>query len=146
MEPAFHVQLKIRKPVAEVFAAVVDADQLSSYFVQTASGPLVAGATVQWSFAEVPEAFDVVVHEVARDTRIVFEWPAASGDYQTRVEMTFTAIDERNTMVRVSESGWGPDAAGLKASYDNASGWMHMLCCMKARLEYDINLRAGGAF
>ena len=36
-------------------------------------------------------------------------------------------------------------AKGLKASYDNCGGWMHMSCCLKAYLEYGINLRAGGA-
>ena len=34
---------------------------------------------------------------------------------------------------------------GRKLSYGNAGGWMHMLACLKAYLEYDINLRAGGA-
>jgi hypothetical protein len=33
----------------------------------------------------------------------------------------------------------------IKASYGNAGGWMHMMCCMKGYLEHGINLRAGGA-
>lgn len=51
MEPKFQVQLKIRKPVAEVFNAVVRPEKLISYFIQTASGPLAEGATVKWKFA-----------------------------------------------------------------------------------------------
>jgi uncharacterized protein YndB with AHSA1/START domain len=107
MEPKFQVQLKIRKPVTEVFDAVVRPEKLSGYFLQTASGGLAEGATVKWKFAEVPEAFDVVVRQVVKDERIIFEWPAASGGYNTRVEMTFKPLDDRNTMVQISESGCG---------------------------------------
>jgi uncharacterized protein YndB with AHSA1/START domain len=146
MEPKFQVQLKIRKPVAEVFDAVVRPEKLSGYFVQTASAPLAEGATVKWKFAEVPQAFDVVVRRVVKNERIEFEWPAASGGYSTRVEMVFKPLDEQNTMVQISESGWRDDPAGITASYGNAGGWMHMMCCLKGSLEYGINLRAGGAF
>jgi uncharacterized protein YndB with AHSA1/START domain len=146
MEPKFQVQLKIRKPTAQVFEAVVNPQKLSGYFVQTASGPLAEGATVKWSFDEAPEPFDVVVREVVKDQRIVFEWPAEAGDYSTRVEMVFKPLDGANTMVQISESGWRTDPASIKASYGNAGGWMHMLACLKGYLEYGINLRAGGAF
>jgi len=144
MELKFQVQLKIRKPPAEVFAAVVDPRKLTGYFVQSASGPLAGGATVMWSFAEAPNPFPVTVIEVVENERIVFEWPAA--DYNTRVEMTFAPLDGDATMVRIAESGWRDDEKGRELSYGNAGGWMHMLACLKAYLEYDINLRAGGSF
>jgi uncharacterized protein YndB with AHSA1/START domain len=147
MDPKFQTQLKIRKPVAEVFEAVVNPARLSGYFVSSASGPLAEGKTVQWKFAEAGDkVFDVAVREVVKDERIVFEWPTYSGGYLTRVEMVFKRLDGGDTMVQISESGWRADEAGFKDSYGNAGGWMHMLCCLKARLEYDINLRAGGAF
>jgi uncharacterized protein YndB with AHSA1/START domain len=144
MELKFQVQLKIRKPVAEVFDAVVNPRKLSGYFLQEAGGPLVEGATVKWKFAEVAEAFDVVVRRVVKNERIVFEWPAAGG-YSTKVEMVFKPLDAADTMVQISEQGWPEDAKNLQASYGNAGGWMHMMACMKAYLEYGINLRAGGA-
>lgn len=144
MELRFQVQLKIRKPPGEVFAAVVDPKKLTGYFVQSSSGPLAQGATVMWSFAEAPKPFPVTVIEVVENERIVFEWPAA--DYNTRVEMTFARLDKNETMVKIAESGWADDEQGRKLSYGNAGGWMHMLACLKAYLEYGINLRAGGAF
>lgn len=145
MAPKFQVQLKIRRPVAEVFEAVVNPAKLSGYFVKTASGPLVAGASVKWSFVEAPEPFDVVVKEVVASERIVFEWPAGEG-YNTRVWMVFKPLEDQNTMVQIGEGGWPDDAEGSRRSHDNAGGWMHMMCCLKAYLEYGINLRAGGAF
>jgi uncharacterized protein YndB with AHSA1/START domain len=146
MEPKFQVQLKIRKPVAEVFDAVVDPKKISGYFVQNASAPLVAGTTVKWRFAEVPGEHDVVVREVVQNERLVLEWGASEGGYNTRIEMAFKPLDAGNTMVQISESGFRDTPAGVKSSYGNAGGWMHMMCCLKGYLEYGINLRAGGAF
>ena len=58
--------------------------------------------------------------------------------------MAFMPLDNQNTMVQISESGFREDPAGIK-EYGNAGGWMHMMCSLKAYLEYGINLRAGGA-
>jgi len=145
MEPRYRVQLKVRKPAAEVFDAVVRPDKLSGYFVQAASGPLAEGATVKWRFAEVPGEHDVQVRRVVRDRRIIFEWQAASGDHKIQVDMMFEPLDAGTTMVQISESGWHDTPEDLKSSHGNAGGWMHMMCCLKAYLEYGINLRAGGA-
>src|SRR5262249_34070763 len=75
------------------FEAVVNPKDLSGYFVQAASGPLVEGATVKWKFAEVPSEHDVLVRHIVKDKRIVFEWPAEGGRYNTRVEMIFKQLD-----------------------------------------------------
>jgi uncharacterized protein YndB with AHSA1/START domain len=145
MKPKFQVQLKIQKPVDEVFDGVVNPKKLSGYFVQKSSGPLVEGTTVKWKFAEVAEESDVVVHQVIKDERIALEWETAEGGYNTRVEMVFKPLDTQNTMVQISESGWREDEKGIESSYGNCSGWTHMLTCLKAYLEYGINLRSGGA-
>lgn len=147
MIPKFQVQLKIRKPVAMVFDAVVRPEKLNSYFVQAASGPLVEGKTVKWRFAEVPGEHDVIVKQVIKDERIALEFPAALGSAaSTKVEMLFKPLDAENTMVQISEEGWPADQTGVEAAAGNAGGWMHMMCCLKGLLEYGVNLRAGGAF
>jgi uncharacterized protein YndB with AHSA1/START domain len=146
MERSFQVQLKILKPVEEVFQAVVDPKKLSGYFTKTASGPLVEGATVMWSFAEMPGEFPVKLLQVEKDARIVLRWEAAEGGYDTTAEMTFEPLDGGATMVRIRESGWRDTPKGVESSYGNCGGWMHMACCLKAYLEHGINLRAGGVF
>jgi uncharacterized protein YndB with AHSA1/START domain len=57
--------------------------------------------------------------------------------------MTFEAVAGGSTLVRVAESGWKQDPRGLKSSYGNCYGWTQMLCCLKAWVEHDINLRKG---
>jgi uncharacterized protein YndB with AHSA1/START domain len=146
MEPRFEVQLKIQKPVEEVFEGVVDPKTLSRYFTRVASGPLVAGTTVMWSFPELAGEFPVKVREVVKNDRIVLEWEATEKGYDTRVEMVFKPLEGKATMVQIRESGWRDTPEGTESSYGNCGGWMHMLCCLKAFLEYGVNLRAGGAF
>ena len=145
MQPKFQVQLKIQKPVAEVFEAVVDPKKLTGYFTKTASGPLLEGTTVMWSFAEAPEPFPVKVRQVIANQRIVFEWPSEERGIDTKVEMVFKPLEDGATMVQISESGWPDSPKGIEASYDNCGGWMHMMLCLKAYLLHGINLRAGGA-
>jgi uncharacterized protein YndB with AHSA1/START domain len=147
MEPKFQVQLKIRKPVSEVFDAVVNPKKLAGYFVARATGPLEPGKTVKWNFpeAQFSEPFDVTCREVAANERIVFEWPSVEGGGgMNRVEMNFKPIDPQNTMVQISESGWTDTAKGYERAFGNTAGWMHMVAAMKAYLEYGINLREGG--
>lgn len=145
MKPEFRVSARIAKPVHVVFDAVVSPDKLSGYFttIRGASAPLVAGTTVVW-WGEVP----VDVAEVTPDRRIVLHWdgPAAvegKPSYKTRIEMNFEALDGDATMVTIAETGWHEDAAGVRGSYLNCEGWSQMLSCMKAYLEYGINLRDG---
>jgi hypothetical protein len=57
--------------------------------------------------------------------------------------MKFESLEDKSTMVSITESGWKQDEKGLESSYGNCSGWAHMSCCLKAFVEYGINLRKG---
>ena len=145
MKPEFRVSARISKPVAEVFDAVVNPKKLSAYFVTTgggASGPLVEGVTVTW-WGDVP----VEVEKVAKDEKIVLRWDGGAIEgqpaYKTRVEMKFEPLDDGGTMVTIAEGGWRESQAALRKSYLNCEGWTQMMCCLKAWLEYSINLREG---
>jgi len=144
VELKIDVYAKIARPVAEVFEAVTDPKQLSAYFTTGgASAALVEGTTVVWKFGDYPGEIPVAVTRLVRNERIEFRWDAEEGSYQTDVVMTFEPTDRGTTRVRVVESGWRQGEKGLKASYQNCCGWTQMLCCLKAHLEYNINLRQG---
>lgn len=158
MDLKFRVAARIARPVHEVFEAVADPDKLSNYFTTGgAKGRLETGATVTWDFADFPGAFPVQVIEVEPDRKIVLEWKANEGeppnvegggmkelDYNTRVTMTFTPLDDdTRTMVEIEEKGWRESEGALKASYGNCQGWAQMLAALKAWVEYGINLREG---
>lgn len=145
----FTVGGRISRPVAEVFEAVVDPAQLSSYFTTGgAVGRIEKGATVTWDFQDFPGAFPVRVVEVIPNQKIVLRWDAPpdddpAGNYETTVTMTFDALDDDRTLVRIHEAGWRDNEAGQKASYGNCEGWTGMLCAMRVWLEHGINLRDG---
>ena len=143
MKFEFEVTMRIAKPVAEVFNAVVQPEKLSGYFTATASAPLREGSTVQWSFPEFPGEFPVIVSKVKLNSLIELEWASAEGGYNTHIRMSFQEIDPQITLVTIAESGWHETEKGLKSSYGNCGGWMHMLCCLKGYLEHGINLRKG---
>lgn len=144
MELKFNVQTKIQKPVADVFDAVYNPDKLSKYFTTGgSSGPLDEGATVMWSWHDYPGSYAVQVVRMVRNELIVFEWEVTGGGYNTRTEISFEAIGKNETLVKITESGWEESEKGLKASYGNCFGWTEMICCLKAYLEYGINLRKG---
>jgi uncharacterized protein YndB with AHSA1/START domain len=144
VELKFQVQVKIQKPVAEVFDGVYNPKKLSGYFISESTGPLVEGTTVHWAFSEpaVPP-FPVQVRQVLPNELIVLEWAGGEDNALTRVEMRFKPVSDTSTLVSIAESGWKETPEGLQRSYGNCQGWMHMACCLKAYLEYGINLRQG---
>ncbi|MDG2522210.1 SRPBCC family protein [Caulobacter segnis] len=152
MDLKFAVARRIAKPVSETFEAVVNPDHLSQFFTTGgAKGRLETGSVVTWDFHDFPGAFPVQVVEVEKDKRIVLRWdgaenavePDASGARLTTVTMTFEALADGRTLVRITEEGWLQSPEGLKASYGNCEGWTGMLCAMKVWLEHGLNLRDG---
>lgn len=147
----FVVSGRMARPIDDVFEAVVDPAQLSSFFTTGgARGRLETGAVVTWDFHDFPGAFPVEVVEVVKNERITLRWASsepASGDEagprQTTVTMHFESLEDGRTLVRISEFGWQPTPAGLKASYGNCEGWTGMLCAMKMWLEHRLQLRQG---
>ena len=143
MEIGFHVNIRVQKPIAEVFDAVVNPKKISGYFTKTASAPLQEGEQVIWTFPEFPGDVPVTVRKVVPNSLIQLEWHAEEGDYFTQIQMKFKPISSDVTLVTIKESGWRDTEKGVESSYKNCSGWTHMLCFMKAYLEHGINLRTG---
>ena len=157
MDLKFKVMIHVGRPVGEVFEAVADPDELSSYFTTGgASARLETGKTVIWDFADFPGAFPVEVDEVVPNEKIVFRWEAAEGElvsdngidikpagYQTTVTMWFKPTDDGRTLVEIEEKGWRDTESGLKGSYLNCMGWSQMLAALKMWIERGVNLREG---
>ena len=157
MDLKFKVMIHVGRPVGEVFEAVADPKELSSYFTTGgASARLETGKTVMWDFADFPGAFPVEVDEVVPNQKIVLRWEAAEGElvsdkgidikpagYQTTVTMWFKPTDDGRTLVEIEEKGWRDTESGLKGSYGNCMGWSQMLAALKMWVERGVNLREG---
>ncbi len=148
MELKFRVSGRISRPVHEVFEAVADPAELSSYFTTGgSSGRLEKGQMVTWEFADYPGAFPVEVVDVVKDKLILLRWNVhddeSGDDLKTEVTMRFSDCGDGRTLVEIAEEGWGTNQKGLKTSYGNCEGWTQMLCAMKMWTEHRINLREG---
>jgi uncharacterized protein YndB with AHSA1/START domain len=135
-------ELRIAKPPREVFAALRDPQRMSHYFISSGSAPMEAGRTIHWEFADAGARVDVEVQKLEPDQLLCFIWGAAGKESSVTIELRPDGAGA--TIVSVRESGWPADAKGIERCLEQSKGWVHVLCCMKAYLEYGINLRKGG--
>ncbi|WP_347978160.1 SRPBCC domain-containing protein [Microbacterium sp. ProA8] len=143
---SFTVSGRVARPVAEVYEAVADPEQLSRYFTTGgARGRLEQGADVTWDFADFPGRFPVTVVESDPPRRLVIRWEARDGlEAETTTTFEFEPIDDgERTLVTITESAWRADAGGAKSAFGNCEGWTGMLAALKAWVEHGINLREG---
>ena len=136
----FSIQQRIARSPAEVFDAVADPEKLCAYFTRTASGPVEAGSTVHWTWDSGGEE-DPRFEDVTPGESFVFRWKAQAVPDLTTCSFEFLPDGEGATMVRITEFGWEQNQESLDSSYDHVNGWTHMLLCLKAYLEYGIDLR-----
>ena len=132
----------ILKPVHEVFEAIVDPVKMSVYFISKSSGRMEKGKKLIWKFPEMDMEFPVRVGKIEKDKYISYYWDDIDGK-ELLVEMTLTAKENGSTFVVVTEKRRDNDEAGIRWLKGNTEGWANFLACLKAYLEYGINLRKG---
>jgi uncharacterized protein YndB with AHSA1/START domain len=136
LEPKTAIQ--IQKPINEVFEGIVNPDHMTKYFISESSGRLETGKEVIWKFPEFPDRFPIKNIRVKTNRTISFVW-----DPETIVTINLEELPDNSTLVKVQESGKELNEDNLKWALENAAGWANFLACMKAYLEYGIQLRKG---
>lgn len=134
--------IQISKPMEEVFEAIVDPKKMSNYFISESSGRMEEGKTLTWKFPEFEESFPIEVAEVESPKFVAFLWEGATGN-KLRVEINLQEMKNSTTLVKITEGKMDNDPAGLAWVTGNTEGWANFLACLKAYLEYGINLRRG---
>jgi uncharacterized protein YndB with AHSA1/START domain len=133
--------LQMLKPVSEVFEAIIDPVKMSKYFISKSSGRMEEGKKIMWRFPEFDMEFPVRVGKIEKDKYISFYWDVDGIELLT--EMTLTQRANNSTLVSITEKSRENDEAGIKWLMGNTEGWANFLACLKAYLEYGINLRKG---
>jgi uncharacterized protein YndB with AHSA1/START domain len=134
--------LQILRPAHEVFEAIVDPAKMSNYFISESTGRMEAGKQLVWRFPEFDMNVPVRVGKIEADSYISYSWDAEDGK-ELFVEMALAAKDGNSTVVTITEKSLDNDEAGIKWLQGNTEGWANFLACLKAYLEYGINLRKG---
>jgi uncharacterized protein YndB with AHSA1/START domain len=135
-------QLKIQKPLHEVFEAIVDPAQMSNYFIAKSTGRMEQGKTLTWQFPEFDMQLPVRVDKVEKDKYVSYYWGDPNDNSETLVEISLQQMSD-GVFVTVTEGSRDRDDAGIKWLAGNTAGWANFLACLKAWLEYGINLRKG---
>jgi uncharacterized protein YndB with AHSA1/START domain len=133
--------IQIGKTTGEVYEAIVDPSKMSNYFIAKGSGRMEDGKTLIWRFPEFDMDIPIRVGKTVKNKYISFFWD--SDGIELSVEMTLTPKANNSTLVSISEKGRDNDEAGIKWLRGNTEGWANFLACLKAWLEYGINLRKG---
>jgi uncharacterized protein YndB with AHSA1/START domain len=133
--------LQILKPVNEVFEAIIDPLKMSNYFISKGSGKMEEGKQIIWQFPEFNASFPIRVGKIEKNKHISFYWEMDG--IELLVEMTLSPKADNSTLVTVTEKKRKNDEAGIKWLKGNTEGWANFLACLKAWLEYGINLRKG---
>lgn len=134
--------LKIGKPVHEVFEAIVNPALMSNYFISKSTGPMKEGAQLIWQFPEFDMDCPVRIDKIEKDKYISYYWSDLDGT-ETLVEIRLKGQTENETKVSITEGTKENNEKGISWLQRNTEGWANFLCCLKAFLEYGINLRKG---
>jgi uncharacterized protein YndB with AHSA1/START domain len=134
------VGLKMAKPEHEVFEAIVDPAKMSNYFISKSTGRMEEGKNLTWQFPEFDMKFPVRVSKIKNDKYISYHWDDMDGN-ESLVEITLKLMEDNTTFVSITEKSRDNDEKGIKWLKSNTEGWANFLACLKAYLEYGINLR-----
>jgi len=137
--PVSKTGMLIRKPVAEVFEAVMDPDITTKFWFTKSSGRLEDGKQAQWEWEMYDISIPVTVKAIEPNQRIVIAWPSYTS--LTTVEWTFAPQEEGTTFVRITETGFTGDGDELVKQVANSTqGFTLVLAGLKAFLEHNIKL------
>ena len=141
--PITETGMLIRKPVADVFEALVNPEITTQFWFTRSSGRLVAGRPIRWDWEMYDVSIQLTAKVIEPNHRIVIEWPGYSGP--TTVEWTFAPLGNGTTFVRVTESGFRGNGDQLvKYVADSTQGFTLMLAGLKALLEHGVKLNLVG--
>ena len=128
-EPVARATMLIRRPRAEVFNAFVQPQLITMFWLKRTTGPLTAGAQVEWDFM-VPGAKETVtVSEFDEPQRLRFTWSDGIS-----VDMKFTEEHDGATRLSVEATGFRGEQQ-LDQVVGATEGFSIVLCDLKTLLE-----------
>jgi uncharacterized protein YndB with AHSA1/START domain len=135
------VQIGILKPANEIFEAIVNPEKMSKYFISGSTGKMESGKNITWTWEDFGAELQIKVGKIEKDKTVSFEWNGSG--VECVVVITLEPKGENQTLVKITESEWPADYKGANQCMRQVEGWTNFLCCLKAYLEYRINLRVG---
>ncbi len=138
MQLTSSASIQIQKSIEEVYEGIVNPEIMTKYFISESNGRLETGQDLLWKFPEFDERFPITEVVVVENTSVSFKW-----DPDTQVQIHLEAYNSTSTVVNLTEGSkeYSPD--NLAWLISNTGGWSNFLACLKAYLEYGVQLRKG---
>jgi uncharacterized protein YndB with AHSA1/START domain len=112
---------------------------MTKYFISESTGRMRAREILTWRFPEFDYKFRVHVQRTEKPIYISFKWE--NKGEQMLVEINLEIASKYKTVVRISEKSKKLSDAGINWLKSSTEGWTYFLSCLKAYLEYSVNLR-----
>lgn len=135
--PVAKAQLLIRKPVAEVFEALIDPAITSRFWFSKGSGRLEKGKRIRWDWEMYGVHTEVDVKAIETNKRILIEWNGPENP--SSVEWTFEEKGNDTTFIVVKNWGFkGDDNEIVAQVIDSTGGFTFLIAALKVFLEHGI--------
>jgi uncharacterized protein YndB with AHSA1/START domain len=132
-------EMLIRKPVKDVFEAIVNPEKTTKFWFTHSSGKLEEGETVTWEWRMYNVSTLVSVIEVITNQSILIEW--GEGNHQSKVEFVFKPIDDVKTYLSIKNYDFKITGEELvRTLLDSTGGFTLLIAGLKAYLEHGIQL------
>ncbi|MBS4211202.1 SRPBCC family protein [Neobacillus rhizophilus] len=136
-------RFQIKKPAKDVFEAFVDPSKIGNFWFSSSSERWAAGKTIKLEYDLYNAELEIKVVEVEENNKIVFFWGPPEDEHT--VTISLKEMDSSGTIIEIMEEGFQEnDAALIHNILDNKEGWVFMLTCLKAYLEFGVNQLRGG--
>lgn len=140
-EMTANAQMIIRRPASEVFEAFADPAIMTKFWFPRASGRLEEGREVKWFVGTDADAFEITVRvkAVKKPHSLHVQW-GGDGVF-TDVRWEFESKGDRETIVRICESGFpGDEHEVVRAALDSTGGFNQVITAAKALLEHNARI------
>jgi len=131
----------INRMAMDIYDAIIDPGHMKGYFISESNGIMADSTDLIWKFPEYEDRCPVHVVKVLENEYVSFYWD--NDGIRTFVEIKILQKETDICHIIVTEKNMPNDAAGIKWLKSNTEGWANFLACLKAYLEYGINLRFG---
>ncbi|TPN96013.1 SRPBCC family protein [Mesorhizobium sp. B1-1-5] len=135
--PIAETAMLIRRPVAEVFEAIVDPAVTTKFWFTHSSGRLDEDKPVEWEWRMYGVSTKVEVSEIVPNEKIIMRW----SDPPTTVVWIFTEMPDEATFLEIRNFGFAGSAdEQVKQAVESTGGFALVLAGAKAWLEQGLAL------
>jgi uncharacterized protein YndB with AHSA1/START domain len=132
-------EMLIRKPVKEVFEAIINPEITTKFWFTKGSGRLDENKKVVWVWGMYNHSVPIFVKSMQPLEKIIIDW-GNDGELTTG-EWTFKNINDNETFLSIVQSGFkGTPDKLISQVRDSTEGFTIVLAGLKAWLEYGIRL------